>query len=275
MWKQYVLSEVFELSNSYCHILIPLSLGKNMADSGTNDDSLPVAADSSSNQATDGDGNTGRVKQVVVTTVNTIVDKACVQEDVYAKTNYHIKQSQEYIPSRKLNFFITFRGFICFMTTVLCIQLMVLVLATIILGAAQTTFSSSLTCFTMSLGIIIILIPTFMVYCQHIHVVCWTVRLVLSQPVAKSSESAAEHVEIAVTDLKGAYLSAHKRGIGLISQTSGMIKFQMLSLEAAKQIRWARVISIVLAVITFLVSIWVSVVGVISIAQIIITAQLV
>ena len=255
--------------------LIPLPLDKDMANSETNDDSLPAAANSSSNEDTAGDGNTSRVKQVVVTTVNTIVQRACVQDDVYVKTNYYIKQSEEYIPSKKLDFFITFRGFICFMTTVLCIQLMVLVLATIILGAAQTTFSSSLTCFTMSLGVTITLIPTFMVYCQHIHVVCWTVRLVLSQPVGESSETTDEHVEIAVTNLKGVYLSAHKRGIGLISQTSGMIKFQTLDLGAAKQIRWARIISIVLAVITMLVSIWVSVVGIISVAQIIITAQLV
>ena len=49
----------------------------------------------------------------------------------------------------------------------------------------------------------------------------------------------------------------------------------MLSLKAGEYIRWAGVISTVLAVFTFLVSIWVFVVGIISIVQIIITAQLV
>ena len=39
------------------------------------------------------------------------------------------------------------------------------------------------------------------------------------------------------------------------------IQLEMLNLEAAKQIHWARITSIVLSVFTFLISIWVFVVG--------------
>ena len=47
-------------------------------------------------------------------------------------------------------------------------------------------------------------------------------------------------MEIAVTNLVGVYLNAHNSGIELVSQTTGTIKFHVLSSDAAWRICWAR-----------------------------------
>ena len=155
------------------------------------------------------------------------------------------------------------------MINVLSTQFSFLIIVSILLGKLEPTFKTSLAWLVLSLVIILSLIPTFIVYCQHLHVVCWTIPWVLRQPVIPNLTKDNDHLEIAVTNLEGVYLSARNSGFGLVSQTTGKIKFHVLSSHAALQIQRARVFSIIFAVITFLFVIWILPTCIISLVQVI------
>ena len=208
------------------------------------------AANTAAHQITVGDVTAGQVEQQVVT-VKSTGEAVHVSDARYARTNFYIRQTRKYIPSRKLRVFINFRWFPWIMTTVLCTQLTILFLVSVILGRVEPTFGISMACLVFSLFTILSLIPTFIVFCQHLHVVCWTIPWVLRQPIIPNMTTDNDYLEIAVTNLEGVYLRAHNSGIGLVSQTTGKIKFQVLSCNAVWEIQWARGVSIVLAGTTF------------------------
>ena len=219
-------------------------------------DSILVAADTAVTQVTVGDVTAGHVEQQVVTVKSIGGKPVHISDAMYTRTNFYIRCTREYIPSRKLRVFVNFRWFFWIMTTVLCTQFTFLLLPSCLLGLLEPTGGGSLACLVLSLFTILSLIPTFIVFCQHLHVVCWTIPWVLRQPVIPKMTKDNDHLEIAVTSLEGVYLRAHNSGIGLVSQTTGKIKFQVLSCHAFWKIQWARSVSIFLAGMTFLFVIW-------------------
>ena len=233
---------------------------------------LLVTADTAATQVTVGDVTAGHVEQQVVTvkstgkTVNTPTAR-------YTRTNFYIRQTQQYIPSRKLRVFINFRWFSGIMTTVLGTQFTFLVMVSTILGRTGPIFELSLACFLLSLVTILTLIPTSIVFCQHLHVVCWTIPWVLHQPVIPNMTWGNKHLEIAITNLEGVYLSAYNSGVGLVSQKTGKIKFHVLNSAAVLLIRRTRNLSILFAVMTIVWVIWASLVFGISIGDIVIASK--
>ena len=232
--------------------------------SGRNDPTL-VTGNTAATQVTVGDVTAGHIQQQMMT-VKSTGKTVNVPTDRYNRTNFYIIQTRQYIPSRELYIFINFRWFSLIMATALVTQLIILSLVSGILGAL-VTFGSSFACLVLSLAIILSLIPTSIVYCQHLHVACWTIPWVLRQPVIPSMTTDNKHLEIAVTNLEGVYLTARNSGIGLVSKTTGKIKFHVLSSAAVSQIEAARNFSVFLAVLTFFGMIWAAVVFIISLAH--------
>ena len=174
-----------------------------------------------------------------------------VPTGIYTSTNFYIRQTRQYIPSRQLRVFINFRWFLWIMTAVLCTQFTILFVVSVILGQVEPTFGISMACSVFSIVTTLSLIPAFIVYCQHLHVVCWTIPWVLRQPARPNMTTGYSHEEKAIDSLEGVYLSAYNCGIGVVSQKTGMVKFHVLNADAALQIMRARYASICLAVTTF------------------------
>ena len=216
---------------------------------------LLVDADTAATHVTVGDVTAGHVKQQMIT-VKSTGKSINLPSAKYTRTNFYIRQTRQYIPSRKLRVFINFRWFHGIMTTVQCTQSLVLLLVSILLGELAPRLGPTIACLVLSFVTILSLIPIFIVYCQHLHVVCWTIPWVLRQPVIPNMTTDNKHLEIAVTNLEGVYLSAYNSGIGVVSKTTGKINFHVLSSNAAMEIRWTRGSSIVLAVVTFLNVLW-------------------
>ena len=233
-------------------------------DQGRNDPIL-VAANTAATQVRVGDVTAGHIKQQVVT-VKSTGKKVNVPTAVHYRTNFYIIKTRQYIPLKKLYVFINFRWFPWIMGTVILTQLGILSLVTAILSILGRlgAFGSSLACLVLSLVTILSLIPTFIIYCQHLHVVCWTIPWVLRQPVKPLLRTDNAHLEIEVTNQERVYMTAHESGIGLESQTTGKIKFHVLSPAAVSQIKWARNVSIFLAVMTFSIMIWAALVFIVS-----------
>ena len=223
-------------------------------------DPILVTANTAATQVTVGDVTAGHVEQQVVTIRSTAERTVYIPDEMYTSTNLYIRQTRPYIPSRKLRVFIHFRWFFLIMLSVFSIQVTFLILVTILLRILEPTGTfgreASLACFVLSLITILSLIPTLILYCQHLHVVCWTIPWVLRQPVIPNMTTENKHLEIAITNLEGVYLRARNSGIGLVSQTTGTIKFQVLSCNAVYDIQWARIVSIFVAGTTFLFVIW-------------------
>ena len=174
-----------------------------------------------------------------------------VRDDIYAKTNFYIKQTRQYIPMRKLDAFLYFRGF-SKLTHVMLIVAVTLLLPTTIISK---TLGPSM-CAKLGGIMLVIYLPFCLTYCQHLNVVRKTIPWVLRQPVIPNLRSDNEHLEIAITSLEGVYLSACNSGIGLVSQTTGKIKFHVLSPGAVENIKWTKVYSIVYLMLTTLACVW-------------------
>ena len=174
-----------------------------------------------------------------------------VDDDIYAKTNFYIEQTRQYIPTRKLDAFLYFRGF-SKLTYVMLIVAVTLLLPTTIISK---TLGPSM-CAKLGGIMLIVYLPFCLTYCQHLHVVRKTIPWVLRQPVIPNLRTGNEHLEVAVTSLEGVYLSARNSGIGLMSQTTGTIKFHVLSPQAVQSIKWTKVYSIVYFMLTTLACVW-------------------
>ena len=100
----------------------------------------------------------------------------------------------------------------------------------------------------------------FVIFVQHAHVICWTIREVLSQPILPDSKQQRgnEFYEIKVERLEGIFLQARDSGVGVLAAASGSIKIQALNETAAKKIKLTVVCSVV-CLITTLIALVVSV----------------
>lgn len=191
-----------------------------------------------------------------------------VPNAMYSKTNFYIEQTRRYIPSKTLRIFINFKWFPWIMTTVFALQFVILFGVSFMLGSLRGIVDISLACLILSLLAGVSVVPSAVIFFQHLHIVCWTIPWVLRQPVINNMKTGNEHLEVAVTNLEGVYLSAHESGIGLVSETTGKIKLQVLSGRAKLNICRCRNYSILMAGMTILVAIWVVPVFFVSLARI-------
>ena len=100
---------------------------------------LLVDADTAATHVTVGDVAAGQVEQQMMT-VNPTGEIAFVPTFVYTNTNFYIRQSRQYIPSKKLRVFINFRCFHAIMSFVVAFQLCSLLLISCLLGILGPTF---------------------------------------------------------------------------------------------------------------------------------------
>jgi hypothetical protein len=159
------------------------------------------------------------------------------------------------------------------MTTVFALQFIILVVVSFMLGSLRGIIVDiSLACLILSLLTGVSAVPSAVIFFQHLHVVCWTIPWVLRQPVVGNiRDHDNRHLEVAITNLEGVYLSAHNSGIGLVSETTGKIKLQVLSYTAKSNICWCRNYSIFMAGMTILVAIWVVPVFCVSLAHVLLS----
>ena len=231
-------------------------------------DPLFVATNVTAQKASVGDIQAGHIQQQQVTvkaTGETVYD---VPNAMYSKTNFYIEQTRRYIPSKTLRIFINFKWFPWIMTTVFALQFVILFGVSFMLGSLRGIVDISLACLILSLLAGVSVVPSAVIFFQHLHIVCWTIPWVLRQPVINNMKTGNEHLEVAVTNLEGVYLSAHESGIGLVSETTGKIKLQVLSGRAKLNICRCRNYSILMAGMTILVAIWVVPVFFVSLARI-------
>jgi hypothetical protein len=235
-------------------------------------DPLFVATNNTTQHASVEDIQAGHIQQQQVTVTET-GNTVSISDAMYSKTNFYIEQTRQYIPSKTLRVFINFKLFPWIMSAIYILQLAFLFVASFMLGHMRTidrfdyTRNISLACLIVSLIIGISAMLSAVIFFQHLHVVCWTIPWVLRQPVINNLNTGNQHLEVAVTNLEGVYLSARDSGIGLLSETTGKIKFQVLSNTAKSNICWCKYYSIFMAGITILVVIWVVPVFFVSVAN--------
>ena len=83
-------------------------------------------------QVTVGDVTAGQVEQHAVGTIKSTDESANLPTANYTRTNFYIRQTCQYIPSRQLHVFINFRWFRIIMPTVLFTQLTTLFVVSIL-----------------------------------------------------------------------------------------------------------------------------------------------
>ena len=175
---------------------------------------------------------------------------------VYDKTNFYIRQTRQYIPTRKLQVFLNFKWLIWITFLAVTVQSLILLITTFMLGRSGLDIVVTATSLGISTITLLSCVLVLIVYYQHLHVIFRTIPWVLSQPVVPNLNSGNKHLEIAVTNLESVYLSAHNRGIGLVSQSSGKVKFQVLSINTVILIKRARAVSGIFAIISTLLTLW-------------------
>ena len=197
----------------------------------------------------------GHVQQQVVT-VRDRTQIVHMNNSIYSYTNFFIRQTREYIPSRQLKEFTNFRGFGKVMTTALIIQCATLVNAFLIFSRIEPNYAHTMLTLILSFLTLCSCVPFLLIFCQHLHVIHHTLPWVLSQSVIPNMACHNEHLEVAFTSLDGVYLSAHNDGIGVVSKRKGTIRFHVLSNRAIRIILVARFVSISCTVIEVTFFIW-------------------
>ena len=175
---------------------------------------------------------------------------------IYDKTNFYIRQTRQYIPSRKLQVFLNCKWLLWITFLAVTVQSPILLITTFMLGRSGLDIVVTATCLGISTITLLSCVLVLIVYIQHLHVIFWTIPWVLSQPVMPNLNSGNKHLEIAVTNLESVYLNAHNRGIGLVSQTSEKVKFQVLSIKTVILIKRASTVSKIFAISSILLTLW-------------------
>ena len=208
-------------------------------------------------------GAAGHIQQQVVA-VRDRTQIVQVNNSVYSYTNFFIRQTREYIPSRQLKEFTNFRGFGIVMTAALLIQCATLIVVSVILAQTEPNYANTILTLVLSCLTLSSCVPFLLIFCQHLNVIHHTLPWVLRQPVIPNMVCENKHLEVAVTSLEGVYLSARNSGIGLVSQRTGTIRFHVLSSLAVRIILGAKFVSISCTVVEIIFLIWSAITGIVS-----------
>ena len=149
-----------------------------------------------------------------------------LQKTTHSKTNIYIKQSRSYIPRRTLRTYLYVRYMEAFFPFYLALFFGLPFLPDFIRWPWAAV--------TGGLGLI-----WFLILSQHMHVICWTLPAVLSQPILPDATQPQENefYEFQLERVEGVYLTARECGIGMIQSSTGSIKFMVLNQTAACTVR--------------------------------------
>ena len=188
------------------------------------------------------------------------------KSNIYAKANFLIRRSREYIPSRVLRQYIYFKYFKEVFYISLGSEYSFLLVATTFLAFLED-FVLGLAILQFVFGILVLLmcVPVFIILFQHLHVIFWTLPWVLCQPFEKEQEDLVNEINLNVGKLPKKYLEAKKRGIGKMDKTSGSsyeersslrVKFLSLNGSAAASVIASGLISTFLLTLNSVAFIW-------------------
>ena len=167
-------------------------------------------------------------------TVQSVGKRVTISEGIYGHVNHYICQSRQYFPHRKLQTFAYF-------------YYMLYVYVALI-------FPGSLLCFHFTMALIMAEIHLFLFYCQHVHVCMGTLSYVEKQPTAPnhSMTLANEHREIDFEEYQVRFAATSNAGVGFVTHSARMIKYQVFRLSSREQMRRVTVMSITGVVASFL-----------------------
>ena len=165
-------------------------------------------------QSTDEDRvSPGEIQQSRVR-IKSVGKNVSLQGSIYAHVNFYIRKSRKYIPYRRLRTFLYFY----YMPY----------------AYAALVFPGSLLGFHFATGLILsqIHLCFFLVYCQHLHILVWTLRYVMMQQTEPdhTMNSANEHIVIDMYRMQ--YAATSRAGIGLTTHDSGKIELQVFRQSA-------------------------------------------
>ena len=159
--------------------------------------------------------------------------------NIYIRTNFFIKQSQQYFPDHKLRTFAYFRGMQwCFLV--------------IVIFSLLAPASSVYAFICLAVNALFTAIWT-----QHMIVVLFTMPLVLSQPVLKDNSSATlnKHFEYSVEECRADILAKDGEAVGSFGMVRGSGKLQAFKATSVASMKMCIAVSIMsfIACIIFLV----------------------
>ena len=147
-------------------------------------------------------------------TVNDVGTPTKVSNDSFARTNFIIRNSREYIPSQyKLYRFVYLHGFlrIFFLYFVVSIVAFVHWIASLI--------------------VLVISIMIFLLSCQYIHVCRTTIPWMIKLPVMNLGDTLNTFIEVDIKNINGVFLDAKEASIGCVASRGAKMKFLLISPE--------------------------------------------
>jgi hypothetical protein len=218
----------------------------------------------------DGNIQTGYYVNQQAVTVGAVGSTVQVGDCIYNKTNFYIQQTSLYTPTRRLRTFISNLWFHTGMITGLIVQYTILLVLSCVLGKIEPSVGRYIGCLIVGLIALLSAVPGLLACIQHLHVIRCTIPWVLRQPVVPNLVLGNQHLEVTIANLEGAYLTAYNRGVGLVCQTTGKIKFQVLSSEAVTTIQLTVATSICYTILIGLVLLGLFIVDIVSFVHILV-----
>ena len=151
--------------------------------------------------------------------------KTCIplvsKGNVYVLTNRIIRVSDPFVPGKKLNRFF----YISFMRLAFFVYLAVII---------PELFVPPFIGWPWAIVTLLLGVPWFLIFCQHMRVVCLTLPWLLSQPIVPDFQqpSSSQVWEIKLEQLGQVYMGTRYRGVGLVDKTKGIITFNRLNRTA-------------------------------------------
>ena len=181
------------------------------------------------------------VKDKVIVTKPVSGTPATVRNNIYAKTNFFIKRSRDFIPGATLKTYWYFR----FMQWIFLVYIALI---------PPLPFVPFYVGWPLALATGVIGMGWLVIFAQHAHVVRCTVRKVLSQPIFPNSDQEDESAvyKITVERVEGRFLAAQNSGVGVLATTKNSASEQLhvLNQTGARKVKQTAVCSILCLIFT-------------------------
>ena len=230
------------------------------------DGAVRLAGNVSATAISVGGVQAAHVEQETLTVRDTGED-TYARSNAYSKTNSFIRQTRQYVPSKKLRTFLHFRKFRLIMLSLMFFQMGSLAGASGVLATYEPDFVNSIVCLVLSGVALLSLMPLFILFSQHLHVICWTIPSVLRQPILDELDFDNKHLEFAVTAQEAVLVTARERGFQKVTEKTGKVKIQVLGKSGVRRIVTAVATSIYFTVVVYASTIWALVTSPLSIVR--------
>ena len=178
-----------------------------------------------------GQGATGAYLQYTDVTVKNVGKRVTVPPNCFSMTNHMVRQVKGYLPPGVTVLQFTFFPNLQWM------------LFSVFLFSFIAMFHR-----VLSLIVLIVVLGSFSVTCQYIHVVRKSLPWLRLVPIMDNIRLLNAHIEVEVNHLEGVFLRAREAGLCQIAASNGKMKFLVMKTKMAEYIDRSRVFSIVLFV---------------------------